>query len=216
VHRKTAMDFSKIKYKTVRNFLQKSGVSHLDDFANLDHSCSHNPDFSGYNRHIKTFLVEEPLEKVWAAYKNTGPSETFSGSMLKFGLQYSRNKKELHYPNEEYKGIEKGQIVFLNLCVLWNMVNLAVGHEVTEVNEAEKRIQTSYLKHGASEGMQNMTLESTPEGFTKITHETFYKGKSAFRDKVIYPRFHTKAITEFHGNVKRKIQSMVAFKELAK
>jgi len=204
------MDLSKIKYKTVRNFLQKSGVNHLADFANLDHSCSHNPDLKGYNRHMKTFLVEEPLEKVWAAYKNTKPSETFCGSMLNFGLQYSRDKKEITYPDDEYKGIEKGQIVFLNLCVLWNMVNLAVGHEVTEVNEEEKRIQTSYLKNGASEGIQNMTLESTKEGFTKITHETFYKGKSAFRDKVIYPRFHTKAITEFHANVKRKIQSMLS------
>jgi len=204
------MDLSKLKYKTVKDFLLKSGVNHLDDFAKLDHSCSHNPDLSGYSRHIKTFLVEEHIDKVWAAYKTTGPAETFCGSMLKFGLQYSRNKKEITYPEDEYRGIEKGQIVFLNLCVLWNMVNLAVGHEVTEVNEEEKRIQTSYLKHGASAGMQNMTLKATPEGFTRITHETFYKGKSAFRDKVIYPRFHTKAITEFHASVKRKIQSMLS------
>jgi hypothetical protein len=128
--------------------------------------------------------------------------------MLNFGLQYSRSKKELTFPGDEYKGIEKGQIVFLNLCVFWKMINLAVGHEVTEVNEEKKRIQTSYLKHGASEGLQNITLESTAEGFTRIIHETFYKGRSAFRDKVIYPRFHTIAITEFHANIKKKIKSM--------
>ena len=42
-------------------------------------------------------------------------------------------------------------------------------------------------------------------GKTEVSHHTFYRSGSWFRDKFIYPYFHTKAINEFHGNVRRAI-----------
>ena len=103
--------------------------------------------------------------------------------------------------------MQKGQIIILNLNLFWGLLNIAVAHEVTEVNEQKRLIKLCYMKGGASEGSQWITLNETKEGYTEVSHQTLYKSKSNFRDTKLYPALHTKAITEFHLNVKRKAES---------
>lgn len=126
--------------------------------------------------------------------------------MVSFGLMYSRLKNEISYPEDVYHGIEAGQIIFLNLNLFANLVHLAVGHEVTDVNDQEKTIKICYLQNGASTGTQLIQLKESGNQ-TTVIHETWYRSGSLFRDKLLYPGFHEKGLTEFHLNVKAKVES---------
>jgi hypothetical protein len=199
------IDLNKIRHEAVRKFIRSNGLHTLSDFAKLIHSCEEGFDEKKYNRHLKNFSFKEKIDKVWMAYKTIGPVETCSGTMLGFGLQYSRKNHKITYHEDDHGVIDKGQIVILNLKLLWNLVSLAVGHEITEVNEEEKYIKMCYLEGGASRGMQYIRLKETKEGFTEVIHETFYKSQSDFRDKRLYPLLHGLVIAEFHKKVRKKL-----------
>jgi hypothetical protein len=200
-------DLTRVKQKTVRKFIHNNGLHRLDDFANINHSLTHDSDVSSFHRHEKKFAFKYNIEEVWSAYKTIGPVQTCTGSMLSFGLQYSRKNHKITYHEDDHGSIEKGQIVFLHLRLLWGAVNIAVGHEITEVNEEEKFIHMCYLNGGASRGMQYIRLKATPKGDTEIIHETFYKSESDFRDKQLYPSLHGLIISEFHRNVRLELDS---------
>lgn len=202
-----SIDLDKIKQKAVKKYIHTNGLHQLDDFARIIHSCATNSDIKKYNRHVKVFLFKETLEKVWEAYKTIGPVKTCTGSMLGFGLQYSRNNHKITYHEDDHGDIEAGQIIILNLRLLWNMISLAVGHEITEVNESEKYIKMCYLEGGASKGFQFIRLRRLKDGTTEVEHETFYKSDSDFRDKRLYPYLHGLVISEFHKNVQKKLAS---------
>jgi hypothetical protein len=187
--------------------MSNNGLHSLNDFANINHSLTHNPDVSSFHRHVKTFSFKHRIEEVWSAYKTIGPVKTCTGSMLSFGLQYSRKNHKITYHEDDHGDIETGQIVFLRLRLLWGAVNIGVGHEITEVNEDDKFIHMCYLEGGASRGMQYIRLKETGDGHTQIIHETYYKSQSDFRDKQLYPALHGLIISEFHRNVRRKLDS---------
>jgi hypothetical protein len=128
--------------------------------------------------------------------------------MVSFGMMYSRRRNEIMYSGDAYSGIEEGQIIFLNLNLFANVVNLAVGHEITGVNDNDKTIKTCYLQNGASTGTQLIQLKEISKGQTEVVHETWYRSGSIFRDKFLYPGFHTKGITEFHNNVQLNVQEL--------
>jgi hypothetical protein len=201
------VDFSKIKQKKVRSFVRQYGLSSLIGFARLLPICYDPFSKSSYHKHRKSFVIRQNIESVWNVYKTIHPREAWNGEMVGFGLQYSKRNNMVNYINDEYTGMEKGQIIILNLRLFWGALNIAVAHEVAEVNDQERRIKLCYMAGGASEGSQWIRLRETKEGFTRVSHHTYYKSTSNFRDTRIYPRFHTKAISEFHENVKKKAES---------
>jgi hypothetical protein len=127
--------------------------------------------------------------------------------MLGFGLQYSRRNHIVTYHEDDHGTIEVGQIIILNLNLLWNVACIAVGHEITEVNENEKFIKMCYLEGGASKGYQFIRLKEMEDGSTQVVHETFYKSNSDFRDKRLYPLLHGRIVTEFHRNVEKRLMA---------
>jgi len=204
------VDFAKIKQKQVKKFMTDYGLNKLGGFKKMRLVCFDPAVKATYHKHRKTFLIKQDIESVWNAYKTIHPKEAWNGEMVSFGLQYSRRNNAINYLNDEYAGMEKGQIIILNLRLLWGALNIAVAHEVAEVNELERSIKLCYMEGGASEGSQWITLRATKEGFTRVSHQTLYKSRSNFRDTRLYPRLHTKAITEFHDNVKKKAELMVS------
>ncbi|MES2777660.1 MAG: hypothetical protein V4722_26010 [Bacteroidota bacterium] len=196
---------ARIRQKKIREFIEEHRLYQLKDFAQLQSFSRADPAIATFHHHTKTFLVKKDIETVWQAYKTLHPKDAWGNGMLSFGLQYSKRKNALSYVDDAYDGAEVGQIVLINLALLGGLVNIAVGHEITAVNEAEKYLETCYLTHGKSAGSQQIRLQSTPEGFTEITHHTIYKSDSPFRDKMLYPFLHTLAITTFHRNIKRHI-----------
>jgi hypothetical protein len=198
------IDFHRINQDKVKRLLRDNGLISLHDLSKLKSFCFDQTDGKHYHKHIKSFVINADIETVWNGYKTISPQETRKGSMVSFGLMYSRRRNEIMYPGDTYNGIEAGQIIFLNLNLFANIVNLAVGHEITGVNDQEKTIKICYLQNGASTGTQLIQLKAK-NGATEVVHETWYRSGSLFRDKVLYPGFHEKGLTEFHENVKNKI-----------
>ncbi len=199
------IDLNRVKNKQVVSFIHDNGLYQLQDFAELQSFSRSHPDIDAFHHHSKTFHIQKPVDEVWEAYKNIHPKKAWCGKMLQFGLQYCRKQNKLAYIDDEYKGASVGQIVLIRVKVLGGLARIAVGHEITAVNEEEKYLETSYLLKGKSLGSQRIRLSTCKEGFTNITHHTIYKSKSRFRDKYLYPILHTKAISEFHGNIKRHL-----------
>ena len=199
------IDLARINNKQVISFIHANKLYRLKDFANLVSFSRSHPDFQDFHHHTKTFYIQQPIEEVWDAYKNILPKYAWCGNMLKFGLQYCRKQNVLTYTDDEYKGAAVGQIVLIRVKVLGGLVNIAVGHEITAVNNEEKMLETCYLVKGKSLGSQQIRLKPTKDGFTEITHHTVYKSGSRFRDKVLYPLLHTKAIKEFHTNIRNHL-----------
>lgn len=206
------IDFKRIKHEKVRALLRDNGLFSLSDLSKLKSVCYNKSDGQHYYTHTRSFLIDAEIATVWNAYKTVNPQETRNGSMVSFGMMYSRTRNEIMYPGDPYHGIEEGQILFLNLNLVANALHLAVGHEITGVNDAEKTIKICYLQNGASTGTQLIQLKEIGKDQTQVVHDTCYRSGSVFRDKVLYPGFHTKGLTEFHNNVKRKVQELAAYK----
>ncbi len=199
------IDFSRIKYEKVKILLQSNGLRSLADLGNLKSFCFDPKDEKRYHKHTMSFSIDADVEVVWNAYKTISPQETRKRSMVSFGLMYSRKQNEVMYMDDAYNGLEPGQIIFLNLNLFANIINLAVGHEITGVNDTKKTIEICYLQNGASMGTQLIKLKDKGERSTEVIHETWYRSGSFFRDKILYPIFHEKGLTEFHENVNRKV-----------
>jgi hypothetical protein len=120
---------------------------------------------------------------------------------------YCKENNELVYHDDQYKGAEVGQIFFVGLRILSGLLKLGVAHVITRIDDVNKSLRICYLEKGKSEGSQFISLHETPDGFTKVIHDTKYKSDSAFRDRVLYPALHSIAVKEYHQNVKNKIES---------
>lgn len=159
-----------------------------------------------YSRHLATYTIEKPLDVVWKKYISLAPEVVWTGNMIKFKELYDRKNKLKIKPGDPFSDpMGQGQLILLDLKILYGLVNITVGHEVMEVDDKQKVIQTSYLNNSKSEGSQYIKFKALNAEKTEVIHETFYKSDSRYRDKYIYPFFHTKALNEFHGNVKRHI-----------
>jgi hypothetical protein len=202
------IDFGKIRQEKVKKLLRDNNLNTLRDLSKLKSFCYDKSDAKHYYKHIKSFLIPADINSVWNAYKTISPQETRNGGMVSFGLMYSRKRNAIMYPGDAYTGIEAGQIIFLNLNLFANVLHLAVGHEITGVSEEEKTIKICYLQNGASTGTQLIQLKTIAKDQTEVIHETWYRSGSIFRDKVLYPGFHAKGLTEFHNNVKLKVQDL--------
>ena len=201
-----SIDFSRIKQAKVRKLLLDNGLSTLHDLSKLKSFCYDQTDGKHYYKHIKSFLISADIDTTWSAYKTVNPQEARNGGMVSFAMLYSKKRHEIMYAGDDYTGMESGQIAFFDLKLFGNILHMAVGHEVTEVNELEKTIKICYLQNGASTGTQLIQLREASNKATNVTHETWYRSGSLFRDKVLYPSFHTRGLTEFHENVRLKIQ----------
>ncbi len=199
------IDLSRISNKEIVSFIHDHKLYKLDDFASLKCFCKETQAAELFHHHVKTFHVNHPVNKVWEAYKTTPPKQAWCGSMLQFGLQYCRKQNKFSYIDDDFKEALVGQIIFIRVKVLGGLAKIAVGHEITAINNEETYMETSYLMKGKSIGSQRVYFEEDENGHTKITHHTIYKSNSAFRDKYLYPLLHTKAIKEFHHNIWKQL-----------
>ncbi|MCD8538388.1 MAG: hypothetical protein LRY55_00450 [Leadbetterella sp.] len=197
------IDFSRIKQRKVRQLMAENNLFYQKDFNGMETACF--TDGEGFSKNTKTFLVKARPEAVWDAYRNSTPKQCWGGKLVSFGVLFDSPEKPLVYADGPYNGMKVGQIMFIQLRLLKGLYKLAVAHKVVAIDEAGKSMQICYMKKGASEGSQFISLKETPEGFTEVTHDTYYKSKSRFRDRKIYPGIHEKVISEYHSNVARSL-----------
>lgn len=202
------IDFLRIQKKSVHKLFGKNKLKTLQNLSDLQSFCYYPGHTKKYHKHLKTFRINASVERVWQTYKTISPQDTWNGAMVSFGVMYSRKKNQLSFHDDPYYGIEPGQLIFLNLNLFGNVAHLAVGHEVVDVLEDLKHIKICYVQNGASVGTQLIQVKKISESETEVLHETWYTSGSWLRDKLLYPLFHTRAITEFHNNVKRKAEQL--------
>lgn len=201
------IDFLRIKQKSVHKLFGRNKIQTLKHLADLQSFCYDPAHSRKYHKHLKIFRISAPVEKVWETYKTISPQETWKGRMVSFGVMYSRRKKQVTFYDDAYQGIEPGQLIFLNLNLFWNVAHLAVGHEIVDVYDDLRHIKICYIQNGASVGTQLIQVKKISETDTEVLHETWYSSGSWFRDKILYPILHARAITEFHNQVKRKAET---------
>ena len=200
------IDFEKIQQKEVKKLIEaqiQNGVSTFDDLRETYYSGE---DISKYKIHEKVFLMDAPLEVAWHHYVVTDPSRAWNGKMISFVLMVSGNANEILYPGEKFSATEVGQIFYLSLNIIAGIVKVAVSHKIIGVDHANKIMTLSYVAGGETVGKQDIKLTQTVDGKTKITHTTYYRGKSEFREKYLYPFFHTRAVKEFHSNIRNSFK----------
>lgn len=199
--------FEKITLKKVRSLLKKAQLNNTGDIENMQTACFRKESGEGYSRHVFRSELPENTGTVWGAYRSLNPKELGQQQIITFGLCYSRQQGKLIYPDDRCGRIETGQIIFSGLRYLGGLVKLAVAQEITEINEAEKSMTFCYMENGKTLGSQEIRFTETETGGTLITHETFYRSKSRFRDKKLYPGLHEKTIVEMHDKALQRLRT---------
>ena len=196
------IQFDKIQQNDVKNLIGKQMAKGVLSFDDLRETYFLGEDISEHKIHIKEFFINGHLEIVWKHYTTANPSDVWNGDMISFGLMVSSDSNEIVYPGENYIGAKPGQVFYVSLKIFGGLINLAVSHKIIGVDHDKKMMTLSYVEGGETVGKQEIQLSENPDGGTKITHTTFYKGQPGFREKWLYPYFHTRAITEFHANLR--------------
>jgi len=196
---KQEVDLEQIHYKNLRKSLLKTKLHLAENIHKLIPTCPNLED-TNYSFHTTTFYYEQSIDSVWNAYKMINPTDAWKGKITHFGFAFNRKNGNFLYQEEAFEGLKEGQIQFLYLKYFGGLFKLNIAHELIRLDEESKEMQFCYLKYGKSQGTQIITLE-TIGNLTKVTHNTYYKSESKFRDKRIYPYFHQKTIQELHANV---------------
>ncbi len=203
-----AVDFNKVSQKKVQNLLKHQFDGGANYFMDLRPSCYNVKDSINYSQQNSSHIIKETILKVWAKLKSIRPKDEYNGKMVSFGFLYSKRMDKIFYNNDDIKGIEEGEVLYLNLKLLGGIKNIAVALEVTKVDEDNKIIQFCYLDNGMTEGTQQVRLIEDKDGNTIITQESHYRNKSKFREKRLYPIFHRQAVNELHVNIQKFIEGM--------
>jgi len=203
----TNVVLEKISNRHIRKFLQTNSIKSTSDFSALHIEKKEYENFDGFFKHEKIFPFATSSDKLWDIYKKISPIELWNSSMLTMGLLYNAEEKKIIYveDNPEVRFVEGLQMITL-VTLLGGLINIAVGHEVTEINDAEKYLCTAYLGHGKCIGNQKIQILDIDHQRCLVRHTTYYKSDSFFRDKFLYPFFHTLAINKVHANIRRKLK----------
>lgn len=202
----SSVDLSRIRQKKVRSLVRNQQLLGIKYFSDLTPSCFAKQDSNSYKLLDCTQTIKGKAQRVWRKIKGIRLKDQYCGPMVSMGFLYSGREDRLFYTNDEFPSIEEDQIVFLNLRLLHGIRNLAVALKVTCVDDANKTIDLCYLNHGMSEGTQQIRLIEDTNGNTIISQRTRYRNRSKFREKMLYPFFHRRAINELHSILKRLIE----------
>jgi len=196
------IDLSRIPQRKLRNFLKHERENNIRTLADFRPSCVNDQETSGFCIMQNTYLIKESLDIVWDAYRNTNLAQAWNGKMISFGLLFSKWSDQIQYWNDElFTGIDTGQVFLIDLKIFRGLYNLPVGVQVLKIDSLLRTVTLSYIEGGKSKGFQTIHLFNDENGYTKVVHTSAFKSCSKFRDKHLYPYFHTKVLNEFHWNI---------------
>ena len=196
-----SIELDKIPQKSIRGFIQEQMNNKVVSLSDVKSTYVEGQDLSEFLNHEEVYQVPFPPEKVWNHYMTANPSKVWNGKMLSFGLMVSKNDGEIMYLGDEYSEAKVGQVFYITINVFGGIIKVPVSHEIIAVVPEKRYFELSYVEGGKSWGKQRISFFQTGEGNTRIVHTTYYKSDSNFRDRYIYPFFHTKVIGEYHQNM---------------
>lgn len=195
------INFSRVPQDSIKNFFLSTKISRIENLVSQCYIKNKEP----YSKHYREYLIDANIDDAWDSYVHLHPTKLWESNMISFGMMYCRKNDSILYRDSDYNKLEEGQIYFINLKIIGTALQIPVMHEMNQVDHSKKIIQSCYLKGGKSEGSQWIKLTAVDENTTLATHETCYKGDSKIRDKYFYPYFHTRAINQFHSNIKKAL-----------
>jgi len=201
------IETSRIKQKSIRNFLKSQidrGVVYFEDFKP---SVDAQTDSSQFDSNIHRFSLQQTPSTAWSTYLTAHPAKVWQGRIVSCGLVYSPVNKRVIYPNDKYPGLEPGQIFLIEMHVLCGLVKFPVCFLVTRIDENQHAISFSYVSSGSSKGEQTIRLTDDGKGGTRIIHSSIHQTENVLRDKTLYPIYHRKAIKEVHENIRNILET---------
>jgi hypothetical protein len=201
------IDLEAISQKKIRKFIVARSIDHMPDFSSIHASWNKDIDVTKFNVIEKTFHLKYKLSNVWESYRHTDPIKMWNGQSVRFGLLISKGSNSVKYANDSStRGIETGQVFFLNLKVIKGLFKIPVAFEIITIDLKGQVVEFSYIDNGKEAGKQTLQFFDDGKDRTIIVHRSYYKGESPFRDDYLYPYFHNRFIKAFHRNMKHLIK----------
>ncbi len=149
----------------------------------------------GFSIMVTNEQVSAPIDDVWKVYTQISPKEVWSGPLVNFAMAIDREDGKIYYDSDELPNFKVG-LKTLNYLDLFGQY-VAVGLEITNIDDINHIVEITYLEGGASKGKQILKFWDY-EGSTFIQHTSIYQSDSKFRDKMLYPLFHRMTAKEHH------------------
>ncbi|MCK5815905.1 MAG: hypothetical protein KAH07_08170 [Flavobacteriaceae bacterium] len=152
--------------------------------------------------HEKQYVVNFPIDMVWDAYETTKPNECWAGRLTKYKQSYA-NSLFHDFQEENHPSFIEGSVYLIRLKVI-PFVKINVVFQLNKLDRSKKVFELTYGIDNTSHGKQTIQFIADGEK-TIIKHSSYFKSKSAFRDKHFYIKYHVKYIDEFHANIQNKL-----------
>jgi hypothetical protein len=200
------IDNSRIKQKSICNFLKGQIEKGIVTFEDFSPSVTEQTDTSQFDFNVHHFHLRQALPITWNTYITAHPAQIWQGKVVSCGFVYSHVSKRVIFANDRYPGLEPGQIFFVEMRVLCGLIKFPVCFMVTKIDESQHSITFSYVSSGSSKGSQTIRLNDNGKGGTDILHSSIHKTEHVLRDKTLYPIYHRKAIKEVHRNIRNTLE----------
>lgn len=202
----------RIPQRKIRQYIEMQSKRDIQLFTDFKASC-YSADLSSVSDSLQNiYLIRENPDSLWKIYQNKSVLESWNSKKISFGLLFSKESNHIYYGDEsEAEKVDTGQVFFINLRILGGMVHLPVGIEIVKIDKRDRSIMFSYLEGNKTLGNQIMKLESDKDGYTRVIHSSYFKSDSSFRDKHLYPFFHTRVINDLHREMARDITNDKGF-----
>lgn len=210
------IDMSKVPYKEVRNLIKVQQNCSVNCINDLKASCGAHQSLKEYNKQVKSYKINKPVNEVWANYIKESPSHVYNSKKFSFGLMLCKKNQQqkIVYSKDQFGNLDTGQVIYLKLKFLKGLYKMAVAFEIISIDTLAKKVELSYVKGGnKSDGKQVLQFVNKGNSETEIIHTSYYKSENKIRDKFFYPFFHGKVTNEFHRNFKRLMNLSPAEKE---
>ncbi|GEM_PF-1055268 len=165
-----------------------------------------NQDLKDFNYHLKIYVINADIEKVWSTYTNSKPNEVWHGPLGTYKHSYSTKEDKIYLSNDSILPVIELDMVYeINLKIA-KILNVGVAFKITDLNHENKVIEFTYGEENKSHGRQKIIF-SEFKGKTYIFHSSNFKSENKIRDKYLYPKFHEVCMDEFHNNMINKIMN---------
>lgn len=199
------IDTARIKQKSIRNFLKNQMGNGIVNFEDFRPSVNEQTDSSRFDSYKSHFCLQQAQDKAWKAYLTIHPAKVWNGKMVSYGFIYSPLQKSVIFSDDPYPGLEPREIFFIEFRFLSGLVHIPVCLCVTEINSIKHEISFSYVDGSPSDGSQTIRIENDGSKGISIIHSSIHKTRNILRDKIFYPIYHRKAISQVHRNIRKLI-----------